>query len=219
MLFLYTFITVPSAIASPYTLDTSVYVTSDYMFRGISQTSNNPAFQVGIDGTHTSGFTAGLFTSNVDFGSISNREFDIYMGYGHDFENDISLDLAAWQYTYNNESSFNYQEYMIGLGYKLADMQIWYTGDYSGTGGEQYYAETGLNIPLNNDFNLSLRVGRTDFDRQIGVGDYSNYLIGVTRQYLGCTVSLLSTMTTNDRFGKNDAPRVLASISKSFNLF
>ena len=42
-------------------------LTSDYDFRGITQTNNDPAFQLGVTYTGDGGFYMGLWGSNVDF--------------------------------------------------------------------------------------------------------------------------------------------------------
>src|SRR5262245_2646296 len=65
----------------------NVALTSDYVFRGISQTQGDPAIQGGFDFTTNVGnapFYAGAWASNVDFGSPSAvhvpMELDIYAG-------------------------------------------------------------------------------------------------------------------------------------------
>ncbi|MCB1612408.1 MAG: TorF family putative porin, partial [Xanthomonadales bacterium] len=39
----------------------NVGIVSDYVFRGVSQTNEGPAFQAGMDYTHDSGFHAGVW--------------------------------------------------------------------------------------------------------------------------------------------------------------
>jgi len=60
------------APASPHTVTANVGLTSDYIFRGISQTSGNPAIQGGIDYAHSSGFYAGVWGSNISWISDFN---------------------------------------------------------------------------------------------------------------------------------------------------
>ncbi|WP_022974490.1 TorF family putative porin, partial [Xanthomonas maliensis] len=55
-----------ASTASP--LSGTFAVTSDYVFRGISQTNGDPAFQAGLTYKHPSGFYAAAWTSNVDPG-------------------------------------------------------------------------------------------------------------------------------------------------------
>jgi len=48
----------------------NVALTSDYVFRGVSQTQEDPAISAGVDLTRN-GFYAGGWASNVDFGEKS----------------------------------------------------------------------------------------------------------------------------------------------------
>lgn len=57
-------------------LSANVALTTDYIFRGFSQTEEGPAIQGGFDVTYKM-FYAGVWASNLDFG-------------GDDFNNDIA---------------------------------------------------------------------------------------------------------------------------------
>ena len=61
----------------------NVTLTSDYVFRGISQTDENPSIQGGFD---ISGdlLYAGVWGSNANYDGASG-EFDIYLGLTKDF--------------------------------------------------------------------------------------------------------------------------------------
>ena len=60
----------------------SVAMATDYRFRGISQTSNNPAIQGAITLTHQSGVYLGLWGSNIaSVGQSSSAEMDATIGY------------------------------------------------------------------------------------------------------------------------------------------
>ena len=52
------------APASPHTVAFNVGVTTDYIFRGITQTQHDPAISGGVDYSHASGFYAGAWLSN-----------------------------------------------------------------------------------------------------------------------------------------------------------
>ena len=57
-------------------------LTSDYDFRGVTQTLEDPAIQLGLNYNHESGFYAGLWGSNVDFGpGKPNIEIDAFAGF------------------------------------------------------------------------------------------------------------------------------------------
>jgi uncharacterized protein (TIGR02001 family) len=72
-----------SALAAQADVTGTVTVVSDYDFRGITQTSQDPALQGSIDYSHDSGFYVGAWGSNVDFGDCcdENVEVDIYAGF------------------------------------------------------------------------------------------------------------------------------------------
>ena len=63
---------VPSAFAdehSPHSFSANVTLTSDYVYRGISQTNEDPALQGGFDYSHESGFYLGVWASSLEFQS------------------------------------------------------------------------------------------------------------------------------------------------------
>ena len=53
----------------------TITATSDYDFRGVSQTGKDPALQLSLDYAFDSGFYAGLWGSNVDFGTWMTATF------------------------------------------------------------------------------------------------------------------------------------------------
>lgn len=60
----------------------SVAATTDYRFRGVTQSSNNPAIQGGFTFSHKSGAYLSLWGSSVDFGVTGNStETDVALGY------------------------------------------------------------------------------------------------------------------------------------------
>ena len=71
------------ALAQETTITGNVSLTTDYAFRGISQTDESPAIQGGFDAAFgSSGAYAGAWASNINFGSGgSNMELDLYGGY------------------------------------------------------------------------------------------------------------------------------------------
>jgi len=99
----------PAAPASPHTLTGNMGFFSQYIFRGLTQTNGKPALQGGFDYSHSSGFYAGTWGSNIswlsdgappaytDGGSL---EWDFYGGYKWGFGGDFTLDLGTLYYYY-----------------------------------------------------------------------------------------------------------------------
>ena len=57
---------------------------SDYDFRGVSLSATDPALQASVDFAADSGFYAGAWVSNIDYGSAidGDIELDLYGGLG-----------------------------------------------------------------------------------------------------------------------------------------
>ncbi len=97
----------PAAAAAPAPAVTSnLSLVSNYLYRGISQSGNNPAVQGGFDYTHASGFYAGTWGSSIswigDLGIApgAGLELDTYFGIKNSFATDFSYDVGFLRYNY-----------------------------------------------------------------------------------------------------------------------
>ncbi len=121
-------------------LSANLGVVSDYVFRGVSQSSGDPAVQGGADYRHASGFYAGTWASNVswptDFGLYSNgrAEWDFYGGFKQALRGSTGLtyELGTRYYYFpgsRNKGAFdlNTWEVHAGLGWKWASAKWSYT--------------------------------------------------------------------------------------------
>lgn len=124
------------AAESPHSVSANVTLTSDYIFRGISQTGGDPAIQGGLDYSHSSGFYLGTWASNVgwieDFQGYDrgNMEIDVYGGYRGDIgSTGLTFDVGAIQYIYpgdrNGATKADTTELYAALGWN------WFTVKYS----------------------------------------------------------------------------------------
>ncbi len=132
--------------------------TTDYDFRGVTQTAQDPAIQGSVDLATDAGFYAGIWASNVDFGDGDpNVEIDYYAGWGGG--EDITWDLGATYYSYVNAGSLAYTEYHAGLGWKYFDAKAWYSPNYGGLNGNERYFEGNVEYPLPANFGLTGHIG------------------------------------------------------------
>ncbi|GEB89578.1 exported protein [Zymomonas mobilis subsp. pomaceae] len=72
--------------SSPFSLSANISLFSDYRFRGISRSNNNPAVQGSFTVSHQSGFYLGAWSSSLaGWGKMgdSKMELDIFGGYRH----------------------------------------------------------------------------------------------------------------------------------------
>ena len=97
-----------AADASPHTLTGNFGIFSQYIFRGLTQTNEEPAIQGGFDYSHANGFYVGTWGSNIswlrDFGAYTgggSLELDIYGGYkGTIGKTDFGYDVGLLYYWY-----------------------------------------------------------------------------------------------------------------------
>jgi uncharacterized protein (TIGR02001 family) len=119
----------------------AVTVASDYFFRGISQTRNEPALQATVGVEHPSGWFGGLFASNVDFpdgpyGDDRNVELDAHLGYGRELGAGWAAVARAARYAYpNDDGQYDYGEVALGLEYRGVTASVGYTNQVLGYGG------------------------------------------------------------------------------------
>lgn len=147
-------------------LDLSVTLgaTSDYIFRGISQTSEDPAAQGSIDLTYGI-FYAGIWATNVDFDDAppANAEIDLYAGIKPtwapvSFLGPITFDLGVIYYAYPDARSGAELDYVeLKAGYSMESP--WIKGLTSGTTvywSPEYGGETGEVITVESSASYAL---------------------------------------------------------------
>ena len=161
----------------------TVTVVSDYDFRGITQTAQDPALQGSIDWTSESGIYLGAWGSNVDFGDDVDTDVEIDLYGGIRGGEDITWDLGIIYYTYMDGSEFNYPEIYASIGYKWLSGKLWYSDEFGGVddNGEAYYIEGNASFPLaETGLGLTGHVGMSDGDYWDSVDGYFDWSVGVT---------------------------------------
>ena len=174
--------TAPMAPAPMWQLELSanVALATEYVFRGISQTDENPAIQGGFDASYGL-FYAGAWASNLDFGGadtngdgiadsdVANIEIDWYGGIKKEFHG-VELDLGVIYYTYPNAfdpgAELDYWELKGGVSATLlhdisASFTTYYAWEYTGEIGENWVFEGALEMPLPEVLGLSPTVSGT----------------------------------------------------------
>jgi uncharacterized protein (TIGR02001 family) len=199
-----------------YTLSYNVGAISDYRFRGIAQSSFNPAVQAGIDYAHKSGFYVGAWGSNVswikDFAGATDGtlEVDLYGGYKGEISKDLTYDVGVITYQYpsnNAATNANTVEVYGALSYSVLTAKLSYsTGNFvanADSSGSTYF-ELAANFDLGNGFTLTPHVGHQTIPNQTANGDYTDYSLTLAKDFgngLSATVSAIKT-TADDAFYK-----------------
>lgn len=198
----------PAAPASPWSFN--VGVTSDYLFRGISQTHGRPAIQAGIDYLHGSGFYVGAWASSItwvkDWTGSGSVEIDVYGGIKNSFGGgNWNYDVGYIAYNYPGKGSSipftlanpNTQELYGAIGYKFLTVKYshatssHFIGWYGGAGLNEKtrgsgYLELNANYDAGGGWTLIGHVGRQKVNRSVATGgftdaNYTDWKIGVSK--------------------------------------
>jgi len=187
--------------ASPHTISANVGLYSQYIFRGLTQTNADPAIQGGLDYSHSSGFYAGTWASNIswltDSSTVtgytsSSMEWDFYGGYRNTFgkNGDFGYDVGLLYYYYPGTRSDTVApgsvdadtlEIYGALSWKWLSAKINYavSSDVFGVANADgtYYLDFTANYPVpNTKLNLIARYGIQKFtgDSAPGVSNDAN---------------------------------------------
>jgi uncharacterized protein (TIGR02001 family) len=171
------------------TLSATTAFTTDYMFRGLSLSSNGPAVQPEFD-LYYGIFYAGIWGSNINPGG-DGIEIDYYVGILPKWNN-ITFDIAGLAYTYPGADEIDYFELKTGAtwasgAWSLRVTNFW-SPDNSQTFDESNAIEGAIGYTLKNKlFNfftpsISGLVGYQTFE--IVAHDYTYWNAGLTLGFL-----------------------------------
>ncbi|MDT8309960.1 MAG: TorF family putative porin [Methylophaga sp.] len=202
----------------------SVALSSEYVWRGISQSDEDPAISGSLDYAHTSGFYAGTWASNVDFGSESDTslEIDVYAGFSREFgETGLSYDIGVMRYLFPGEGELDFNEVYGSLSYSIFTAGIAHSSDAQGSGEDGTYYSLGAGYDLPFELALAAGLGYYDLDKdEFGESGYQDYYIGVSKDLAGFTFDVTYTDTNSDAediFGEElSDDRFIFSVSSSF---
>jgi uncharacterized protein (TIGR02001 family) len=194
--------------ASAVEVSANAALTTDYKFRGISQTNSGPAFQGGFDVDFGNGFYLGNWNSNVNFGGgTSGLEMDVYGGYAGEFKG-VSYDLGLLKYYYEGSANVSpdpdtlevygnlgYAGFSLGVSYSLG--KDYFALTQAGVGnaaianaqatdlGGSTYVKLGYEYALAENISLAASYGITSYSEDIfsngaRIDGYTDYSLGVT---------------------------------------
>lgn len=206
-------------------------VTTDYRYRGISQSRLKPALQGGADYfNNPSGFYAGTWLSTIhwikDSGGDGNIEWDIYGGKKGEIAPGISYDVGGLYYFYPSNSlptSANTFEIYGQLGYGPAYIKYSHatTNLFGFTDSKNSgYLDIGANVEVATGLVLNLHAGRQRVEHN-GAYSYTDYKIGLSKDFGICTVALAAIYADTKAYvspeGKNLARTgAVLTVSKTF---
>ena len=167
----------------------SVALTTDYVWRGVSQTEGDPAIQGSFDYAHDSGFYAGIWASNASFvdDDETNIELNYYGGYSREYDSGFYWDISAYIYEYPGSSIDTSEEFFLVLGYDIFNLTM--ARDFD---NENNYYQLGAEMEVAKSFTIAGHVGRYDFDDGV---EYDNYKLALSKEIKGFNFELSYTDT------------------------
>ena len=210
----------PAAMAQEgVTIEGNVTLTSDYSFRGWSQTVRDPAIQGGFDIGTESGIYVGTWASNVNFGDTS-MEWDLYFGWAGDLSDDVSVDVGFIYFDYpNDRDNLNYQELAGSIAFGNVTLGVNYSPEYLAAADVTFFYPYGsYSHGFSDDVSLDLHVGFNMADSPTGdfFGDsdeYVDYSASISFPFLGASMAIGLYGTDNEACGRDCELRPIVSIS------
>lgn len=190
-----------------YTLAYNLGATTDYRYRGISQTRLKPTVQGGIDFSHKSGFYLGAWGSGIkwikDGGGDASVELDLYGGYkatagalGYD------LGVLTYQYPSNKLNPSANTTELYGAA-TLGPATLKYSHSVSNLFGfanskNSGYLDLSASFDLGDGWSLAPHIGRQRVAHN-SLYSYTDYSLAVNKDIDGLVLSATLVGTDADQ--------------------
>ncbi len=195
-------------------------ITSNYIWRGVSQTTDQAAGQGGIDWGNDSGLYVGTWVSNINFGADEGYEMDVYAGFSGE-AGDVGYDVGVISYQYPVTPNFNFTELYASGTFKMVTVGLAYTVDAASGNDGGVFDSGDMYLNGSLDFasgksDVSVYAGAYLFDNDGGTaGDVDYVHFGASIGKDGFTFAV----DKNDLDGGNaDNVRFTASYAIDFEL-
>lgn len=213
-------VTVPAlATAEDSPLTGNITLTTDYVFRGVSQTQGGPAIQGGFDYAHPSGLYVGTWASNVSWVSVvdmsgnpfkenNSMEIDLYAGY-KGAAGDLGYDVGIITYYYPGDKvpgvkTPDTTEVYLGGSWKFLSLKYshvvsqnfigWYDYTNSKKTRGSYYIDLSGTYDLGNGWGILGHVGYQKV-KNLDDASYTDWKLGVSKDVGFGTFTLAYTDT------------------------
>ncbi len=205
-----------SAPASPFSGNVSL--TTDYLYRGITQTDHHGAIQGGFDYANPNGIYVGTWGSNISwltdpgnyYSKGASLELDTYAGYRNSFATDYSYDVGFLRYNYGGELpnglvSANTNEIYGLIGWK------WLTAKYSysltnlfgftDSSGSGYFDLSGNYTLADSGVTLGAHYGKQSVKNN-SAAEYSDYNVKASMPFGAYTWAFMISKTNLTGYDK-----------------
>lgn len=211
------------------TLTGTFDLTTNNMFRGLSQSNNNPSVQGGL--TYLMQYTGvyfNLFGTSVDEVDAQGRqatvELDTTVGVANKIGENASYDISLARYNFPKASGLNYNE-LIGVAtYRFLVGKIGYSSNVYNVHKTGIYYEGGVNMPIPPPWAFSLTnvifqaaAGHYSLPRSAGLNSYNNYSLLLSKAIANYVLSIQWTGTNGrSRQGSLARNQLVGSVLVNF---
>ncbi|EMR14201.1 hypothetical protein MPL1_00697 [Methylophaga lonarensis MPL] len=197
----------------------SVELASDYVFRGISFSDNKPAISGSFDYEHISGFYTGIWSSSIAGGS----EINVYGGFASEIgDTGIGYDIGVLRYIFPGDSEFNNNEVYGALSYSYFTLGYAYDKNFEGSGEKVHYWNVAFDyeLPIFDGVDFTAAYGYSDFSSKLGISGYSDYYVGLSKNFVGFdwTLAYIATSSKAGDFYNEDLGRSATSDKFVFSI-
>jgi uncharacterized protein (TIGR02001 family) len=199
-------------------LSGNVALVSDYLFRGLSQTSQDPALQAGVEYGSSDSWYIGAWASNVSWlsdlsappdASISNSlEIDVYAGWRIPLSETWKLDLGLYTYYYPGDYPHGFTrpyttEAYVGISWTFITLKYSYA--FTNAFGfadskDSDYLDLSANWDFAPSWVINAHVGHQRIDH-FSAADYTDWKLGITKAFSNGFAIALGYYDTNAEKG------------------
>lgn len=188
----------PAFAQDDITVSGNVTLTTDYVWRNVTQSNADFAVQGGIDVTTSTGFYLGTWASSVDFNDASdtNVEIDLYGGYRFDLGG-VAADVGVIYYGYADTEDLDFYEVYGKLSKTFDAVTLGGSLNWD-PDNETVFADVSAAYAISPEFSLSAGYGAY----VEGFGEYSGWNAGASWAVGGVTLG--ARYYDNDISGSDD---------------
>jgi uncharacterized protein (TIGR02001 family) len=205
----------------------SASLLSNYRYRGISLSNNDPAAQLAVAYDDASGWYGGAFASTVQIGYPASRELQAvaFGGYARRMPSGLSWEAGADYSAFTGGQSYNYAEVYVGMASENVSTRLYYAPRYFGQEAGVIYGEINASQRLLDRVRLLAHGGvlrnnseraygrpadRDVFDASVGVIiDFDQF----TAQLSWVGINSLNTPYPARASGSKNGPVLILSLS------
>jgi len=206
----------------------SADLTSNYVFRGISESNNDPAIQGSLTySLQTTGIYVTAWGSTVNFlndqGKRARIELDTSIGIANPIIDNANYDISLARYNYPNASAADYNELIVIGNYQFLEGTISYSSNVYNSHKTGIYYQLGLHYDVPAKYiyfqgiNVSATVGHYNLPKSADLYSYSDYSATISKKISNYILSLGWTGTNGKAHeAPLDNDQIVGTVAVSF---